>query len=282
MCTCALSSVNDVPVWGQRALVRRNTYSESACWYAGQIAKLTVPLSYNLLTFLPRDIHTNTTFYNFLGRLVNLTPLGTGFDYFFPIFILLPVFASFFNLYGKIKNVLGFGILEDEGDEDDPSGFGTGGWREGRDLIARDLHGPGASSLGLSESPRPSFENSQSSRVRPTMWVPPAQRPAAQSLPSSTVRPTTVPGPQRPSLDPEPEEENFFTLLGRRVKNSIDTIEPPKWMQSSSSPSSASGLKRPKWMGGTGTDGENRGRAESGRDLGRWFGGRANDGQVRI
>jgi hypothetical protein len=127
MCVCALSSVNDVPTWNQRALVKRNTYSESACWYAGQIAKLTVPLAYNFLTFLPRDIHQNSTFYNFLGRAINLTPLGTWFDYLFPICILLPVCATLFNLYGKIKNVLGFGILEDdEGEEENTSGFGTG------------------------------------------------------------------------------------------------------------------------------------------------------------
>jgi hypothetical protein len=242
MCTCALISVTDVPVWNQRALVRRNTYAESACWYAGQIAKLTVPLAYNFLTFLPKDIHQNTTFYNFLGRLINLTPLGTWFDYLFPILILLPIAATFFNLYGKIKNIFGFGILEDE-DEENPSGFGTGGWREGRDLIARDLTGPGARTLGLTDSPRPSLDGMRPARSAPTMWVPPSERSSGQG---QATRPATS-RPARPVLDPEPEEENFFTLFGKRVKNTIDTLDKPKWMQA---PPSGDLFKKPKWMKG--------------------------------
>jgi hypothetical protein len=147
MCSAALISLGDAKVWGNRALVPRNTYGESACWYAGQIAKLTVPLSYNFLTFLDQDIHEGTTFYHFLGRLVILTPLGEGFDHFLPILILLPVFATLFNLYGRIKNIFGFGLVEDDDVEDGPGGFGIGGWREGRELIERELNGPLA--LGL-------------------------------------------------------------------------------------------------------------------------------------
>ena len=88
MCTCALWSITEVKVWGNRALVRRGTYEESACWYAGQVAKLTVPLSYNFVTMMPRKIHTSTVFYKFLGQLVDLTPLGKGFSGFFPILVL--------------------------------------------------------------------------------------------------------------------------------------------------------------------------------------------------
>jgi len=277
MCTCALSSVSDVPVWRQRALVRRNTYSESACWYAGQIAKLTVPLSYNFLTFLPQHIHQNTTFYHFLGRLINLTPLGTGFDYFFPIFILLPVCATLFNLYGRIKNVLGFGLMEDDNDEENPSGFGTGGWREGRDLIARDLAGAsaGPSGLGLASSPRQSLDHNRAARTEPRLWVPPAERTSSQQTPPSRTLSTRS---QRPDIDPEPEEENIFTLFGRRIKNTVDTIDTPKWMQSSPS---GTGFKRPKWMGGSAGD-ESSDRSQSGSGLGKWFGGRPSKGQVRI
>lgn len=242
MCTCALMSVTDVPVWNQRALVRRNTYAESACWYAGQIAKLTVPLAYNFLTFLPKDIHENTTFYHFLGRLINLTPLGTWFDYLFPILILLPIAATTFNLYGKIKNVFGFGILEDE-DEENLSGFGTGGWREGRDLIARDLIGPGLSSLGLTDSHRPSLDGHRPVRTAPTIWVPPSEQLSGQARP--TVARATPARAARPQLDPEPEEENFFTLFGKRVKNTIDIIDKPKWMQN---PPPKELFKKPKWM----------------------------------
>lgn len=276
MCTCALSSIADVPVWNQRALVRRNTYAESACWYAGQIARLTVPLAYNFLTFLPIHIQKQTTFYNFLGKLINLTPLGTWFDYLFPIFILVPVCATLFNLYGRIKQIFGFGILEDDDEESNSSGFGTGGWREGRDLIARDLNGPaGSSTLGLLStvnahaSPRASSDATRSPR-----WASPTRSPggpssATTSASASTPRtlgsgsraPKRPRGP--PPLDPEPDEENFFTLFGRRVKNTFETFEAPRWMNTGSGNESTSTggnsssrgnentlLSRPKWMAG--------------------------------
>lgn len=269
MCACALSSIADVPVWNQRALVRRNTFPESACWYAGQIARLTVPLAYNFLTFLPSHIQEQTTFYKFLGVLINLTPLGTWFDYLFPIFILIPVSATLFNLYGRIKTVFGFGILEDEDEENNPSGFGTGGWREGRDLIARDLEGPvGNSTLGLlntaGTSPRASSDVTRSPR-----WASPSRPSAgASNAPASTSasasrtlgggRTTRTPRVP-PPLDPIPDEENFFTLFGRRVKNTFDGLEAPKWMNNDSTNDSGAGsssnggnttFSRPKWMGG--------------------------------
>lgn len=257
MCTCALSSMADVPVWNQRALVRRNTYAESACWYASYTARMTVPLAYNFLTFLPNHIQKETTFYNFLGRLINLTPLGKWFDYLFPIFILLPVCATLFNLYGKIKNICGFGILDDDDEENNPSGFGTGGWREGRDLIARDLEGPvGSSTLGLlnQSSPRGSSDLARSPR-----WASPARAPGApasaaagRTIGSSGLRNSRQP----PALDPEPEEENFFTLFGRRVKNTFETLEPPSFMNSNAG---GAGFSRPKWMGGDSSSGSSSG-----------------------
>lgn len=281
MCACALSSIADVPVWNQRALVRRNTYPESACWYAGQIARLTVPLAYNFLTFLPSHIQEQTTFYSFLGKLINLTPLGKWFDFLFPILILIPVSATFFNLYGRIKTIFGFGIIEDEDEENNPSGFGTGGWREGRDLIARDLNGPaGSSTLGLlsASSPRASPRGSTDATRNPR-WASPS-RPSAGASSASTSTPTsssrtlgstmrTSRGP--PPLDPEPEEENFFTLFGRRVKNTFDGLEPPKWMNNDSAGGSGGGensntpFSRPKWMGGN--SGEGRGTDDGGSNL---------------
>lgn len=80
MDTCALYAISDVKVWGNRALVKRQTYAESATWYSLQVAKLTVPLSYNFITMMPREVFRETSFYNFLGKLINLTPLGSGFS----------------------------------------------------------------------------------------------------------------------------------------------------------------------------------------------------------
>jgi len=262
MCTCALSSIADVPVWNQRALVRRNTYAESACWYAGQIARLTVPLAYNFLTFLPANTQKQTTFYSFLGKLINLTPLGTWFDYLFPIFILIPVCATFFNLYSRIKNIFGFGILEDE-NEENQSAFGTGGWREGRDLIARDLNGPAGNTntLGLlNTSSSLSSPRGSSDIARPPRWASPT-RPAQNSgsmLHDATTRAARANRQPLP-LDPEPEDENFLASFGRRVKNTIDTFETPRWMGSNTAHESGSstggagrggGISRPRWMGG--------------------------------
>lgn len=284
MCATALASFEDVKVWGNRALVRRNTFFESACWYAGQIAKLTVPLSYNFLTFLPMDIRSKTTFYEFLGRLIHLTPLGKGFEYFFQIFILVPVCATLFNLYGKVRNVFGFGILEDD-DEDNPSGFGTGGWREGRDLIAREMNG--TSGLGLSSrltQGRSPLASGHSSPIgnggrRSQLQTTPRANSQAPPLATPPTHDTEVSRRQAARLSAatqaaEEEDENAFQGFTHRVRNTFESVERPDWLNELG--------KRPKWMGGVDGNGEGSGRADSGRGMGRWFGGRPSDGRVRL
>ena len=278
MSMATLASFDDVKIWGNRALVRRNTYGESATWYSGQIAKLTVPLAYNFLTFFPRGVHRETTFYHFLGRLINLTPLGAGFDYFFPIFILIPVSATLFNLYGRAKNVLGFGILEDDDDEGNASAFGTGGWREGKELINRELEG--ASRLGLSghsdgpSSPLPSGTQSPV-RARPQQNHASTGQTSRPSVPrQSTFQQRQAQRLADATAAAEEEDENLFQGFAHRVKNTIDSVERPDWLNDLG--------KRPKWMGGVDGNTEGSGRADSGRGMGRWFGGRPADGRVRL
>ncbi|KAK2812649.1 hypothetical protein FQN50_001295 [Emmonsiellopsis sp. PD_5] len=280
MCSAAFVGITDAKVWGNRALVPRNTYGESACWYAGQVAKLTVPLSYNFLTFLPKDLQERTTFYHFLGRLINLTPLGKGFDYFFPIFILLPVCATLFNLYGRVKSWFDFGLLdEDEDITANDSGFGVGGWREGRELIDRELNGPGA--LGLSSrGPTSSRHTSTPGYSRSG-----ATSSAAPLLGSSADRsrsPAQVPGrvnraSRVPELAPEEEEENFFQSFAHRVKNTFETANTPRWLQGN-----GAGITRPGWLGGPEEPSERSTGDESSSNLGRWFGGRPTEGKVRL
>ena len=280
MCCAALASFDDVKVWGNRALVRRNTYGESACWYAGQIAKLTVPLAYNFVTFLPRSIYRETAFHQFLGRLIILTPLGKGFDYFFPIFILIPVCATLFNLYGRAKSILGFGIVEDD-EEENPSGFGTGGWREGRDLIERELSG--RSNLesstpldGRTISPptglqTANFEGRQqacSDDQRGALEPRPIPSGQSSNVRQQQQRSTAV------AQGTEEEDEGVLSGFAHRVRNTIDTVERPAWIPDF--------VKRPKWMGGIDNNTEQSGRADAGRGLGRWFGGRPGDGRVRL
>ncbi|KAL8801625.1 MAG: hypothetical protein Q9200_006886, partial [Gallowayella weberi] len=205
MCTAALASFSDVKVWGNRALVKRNTYGESATWYAGQVAKLTVPLAYNFLTFLPPDVHRETTFYKFLGQLINLTPLGKGFDFFFPIFILVPVCATLFNLYGRVKGVFRFDIVKDEDKEEEETAAagGGGGWREGRRLIEREtLNDPEHLGLADRHASNPRLQNRYQDRIPNSSHRITASTPNDMN---SSARPS------RPAAETDDDdEENFF------------------------------------------------------------------------
>ena len=287
MCAAALLSIREVKVWGNRALVRRHTYAESACWYAMQVAKLTVPLSYNFITFLPRDIYTQTAFHRFLGKLINFTPLGSIFSAFFPIFILVPVLANLFNLYGRIKRITGFGAMDDD-NEDNSSGFGTGGWREGRALLERERLGQ--SGLGLSEQhsshPRPPpeepfapYADSPSRSEQATTRAPPTASGTAlprrsAMLPASSTQRTTVQRAQAAYSDEEgEEEEGFFQGLAHRVRNTFDTADKPDFKIN---------FTKPKWLN-IGDDSNDSGLAQSkSGPLDRLFGGRDGGGGLRL
>lgn len=266
MCSAALVGVNDVKVWGNRALVRRNTYWESACWYAGLVARLTVPIAYNFLTFLPENTRQNTTFYTFLGKFIDLTPLGKGFDYIFPVLILLPVCATLFNFYGRVKNICGLGLAEEETEdlENNPSGYGVGGWREGRELIDRELNGLG--SLALTS--RSTWQPARTEGVSRAF--------SSSSTASSQANPADGARSSRPSRSPvaasavldEDDEESFFQSFAHRVKNTWETTSTPQWMQGEP-------FRLPRWMTGDGNGAGGGGGGNSG--LSRWLGGRSSE-----
>lgn len=264
MCAAALTSMTEIKVWGGRALVRRNTAYESACWYATQVARLSVPLSYNFMTFLSPDVYTRTMFYQFLGKLINLTPLGKWFDYLFPIFVLAPVCATLFNLYGRTKRMLGFGLIDDinDDDEENTTGYGTGSWREGRDLIERELGG--SASLAHLRNPPPSATGTNSSSRSAI---------AATSLGASRSTAPARPSASAPQPATEPENEGLFGAFGHRVRNTIDTMDTPNWFQGM-----GEGIKKPKWIGGGTEAGHTRNRSS----LTRLFGGGSADGGVRL
>ncbi len=291
MCAAALHSVTEVKVWRGRALVYRNTAHESAFWYAGQVARLTVPLSYNFVTFLSQDIYKRTTFYDILGQYVDFSSLGKWFDYLFPIFVLVPVFATLLGLYGKVERFFGLAdLIEDDG-EDQPS-YGTGSWREGRDLIDRELNGTSISRRLDEAASRADRLDNPRTRAAPILSVPVARSEGAQTpfatSPSYRDRPTTTRNAGRSSRsappEPEGEDENFFTSLGHRFKNTIDTIDTPKWLQDI-----GDGLKKPKWIGpgdsgagdrGSGSSSSRPGQGRSDSDIRRWFGG--GEGRIRL
>ena len=267
----ALYAITDVKVWGNRALVKRQTYAESACWYSMQVAKLTVPLSYNFVTMLPPAVFEKTMFFQFLGKLLDITPLGQGFSRFFPCFILLPVLATLFNFYGKTKNILGFGVLEDES-EDNPSGFGTGGWREGKALIDRELQSRGADSgLGLATrgaSLDLERANASSAGRSRTLAEDRGREPIFRDADAREAN------RQFNTITNQQEEEDdsarhFYQDFGERVQNTFASVETPEFMRNI-----GSAFKKPRWM----EDSE----ASGGSVLSKWFGGRPEDGRLRL
>lgn len=274
MCAAALISMTEVKVWRGRGLVRRNTSFESAFWYATQVAKLSIPLAYNFMTFLSSSVYEKTTFYKFLGQLINLTPLGQRFDDWFPIFLLFPVFATLFGLYGRMKRLFVGADLMDE--EENTSGYGTGSWREGRDLIEREL---GGESIRRRDELFARLEAAGGGvgRNTPVLSVPPAQGGAAGTRDSGSS--ASHPGQINRTMyvDEVPEDDNLLQILGHRMKNTFDTIETPKWLQDI-----GSGIKKPKWMGGDDQAGGSSSSQGNDNDIRRWFGGEAQGGQIRL
>lgn len=293
MDSAALYAIQDVKVWGNRALVKRQTYAESATWYSLQVAKLTVPLSYNFVTMMPKAVHKDTMFFKFLGKLIDLTPVGSGFSAYFPCFILFPVLATLFNLYGKTKNVFGFGVLEDES-EDNPSGFGTGGWREGKALIDRELQSRGADgTLGLpsrgasldlergggsnngpleSSSRNTAPSNRSLGAQRDDRGRQPVYRDESVERANRQFRAVTG---QRQLEEEDDGPRHFYQDFTERVKNTFDTADTPEWMQNLGSAFTS----KPKWM-------QNQAGDDSGSStLSRWFGGgggERSDGRLRL
>ena len=281
MCTTALASFDEIKVWGNRALVRRNTYGESACWYAGQIAKLTVPLAYNFVTFLPQPVRRKTVFFDFLGRLIILTPLGKGFDYFFPIFILIPVCATLFNLYGRVKSMFGYDILDE--DEENASGDGTFVWREGCDLIEREIHGRRdlelSSSVTRTSQQRPSGNQPSGNQPSLSVNVPLSLSPRAANIGKSKRRSdqsASVDQGSYPSSSASLEDVDEQTIMQftHRVRNTFDAVERPTWLRPS--------LKWPEWIGSADGSQWRTGPGEAGRGLWKWFGERPADRRIQL
>lgn len=277
MCAAALISMTEVKVWRGRALVKRNTAYESAFWYAMQVAKLCIPLSYNYVTFLSEDVYKKMTFFHFLGKLIEFNALGRWFDDIFPIVVLLPVVATMFGLYGRVKRVfVGIDVIDDD-DEDGPT-YGTGSWREGRDLIAQELGGNPTYRRRGDTITRVARSGGAGGRSAPVLSVPPLDSPSSPGR--SPVRGGANigrPGPPvRVSIADElPEDDNMFTIIGHRMKNTIDNIEAPKWFQEI-----GQGMKKPKWMGNNDEAGGASGSGQSNTDIRRWFG--KNDGHIRL
>jgi hypothetical protein len=155
-------------------------------------------LTYNFTTLLAPPVEDEhlTTFSMFLGRNINLTPLGSGFNAWFPLFILLPVLFTLFGLYDKVKGVLGLGdfggwIIDDDEDEDRGEIVSV---VEGRGILKRELGLTGSSAPGRTRT-----------TARRTLGAERVVRPAYTD----------------DDLDSDEGGENFFIATGNRLWNSI-------------------------------------------------------------
>ena len=225
MCTAALISVTDVKVWGNRALVPRHTYFESAAWYSSQVAKLTIPLAYNFVTLLPLNNYSGVAFHHVLGHLINFTPLGARFSSLFPIFVLFPVLATLFGLYGRIQRIFSFGAFVDVDGEGSKPNWDATKLREGQALIERHNLEDRNSRLPLANyegQPR-MHEYTTSSRTARSEAVDPVTRLGEDGTSND----------QEPYRDVETDQSvadgNFFSEFTHRIKNSIDTADKPTW-----------------------------------------------------
>ncbi len=192
--------------------------------------------------------------------------------------------------------MIGFGVdVIDDDDNEDFSTYGTGSWREGRDLIERELNGTSAAIRGrraeAASRLAAAAPNNPHNRAAPILSVPGSSR-SGGGGPSTPLGTSPNARPQanisarrvgRPSALPtEPDDENFFEAFGHRVKNTIDTFDTPKWLQDI-----GQGIKKPKWMGnsdggaGSSSNNNNNDAQGPGSDVRRWFGGNG-EGRIRL
>lgn len=133
MCFSAFSSLSRIRVFKVYALVHRHSDPSSLIFYAMYACRLTVPLSFNYITLISSR---ESVFEEFLGKFINLTPLGKYFNDWLPRFVLVPMIFTLFHVYDRVRDFLGFGFSFDD-DEDE--GEERGSVVEGRELVKRAL-----------------------------------------------------------------------------------------------------------------------------------------------
>lgn len=133
MCISAFVGLTRIRIFNIYALVYHGSDVSSLLFYAMYACRLTVPLSYNYINLISsRD----SVFEEFLGKSINLTPLGMYFNDWLPRLIIIPVALTLFHFYDRIKNFLGFGFSFEDEDEDSET---SGSIVEGRELVKRAL-----------------------------------------------------------------------------------------------------------------------------------------------
>ncbi|RKF55910.1 LMBR1 domain-containing protein 2 [Erysiphe neolycopersici] len=267
MCLAALTSLTEVRVWQGHALVHRNTRGGSAVWYSYQVARLSVPLAFNFITFLDPGLYTRTVFYEFLGNLINLTPLSSWFDLLWPTFIIFPVCATLFGLYRKVHDCIGYGDLIDDEERNSDTAYGTASRSRGKDLIERELQSSSPTRLERdSSSNRRQAKRVSTNSPRTTLF---------STIPEG--RQTLGPTPQlRSSSDNQPRPggllgENSYQTFWHRLKNTVETVQSPNWLDNV-----GDSIKISKWISGNNRSGSDRNKATG------WLNGLRQEGRVRL
>lgn len=104
MLFCSLNSLTRLKVFSMYHLVPRHSDPVSACFYVSYIARLTIPLSYNFLTFFT---NRDSVFEDWYGKSIHLTGLFDLMNSWAPRLLLLPIVLTTFNVYDKVKKRLG-------------------------------------------------------------------------------------------------------------------------------------------------------------------------------
>lgn len=120
MLFCSLNSLTRLKIFNMYHLVPGHSDPVSTCFYVSYIARLTIPLSYNFLTFFT---DRSSIFEDWYGKSIHLTGLFDLMNSWVPRLLLVPVVLTTFNVYERLKKRIGlhsdmYGAWADFDDEE--------------------------------------------------------------------------------------------------------------------------------------------------------------------
>ncbi|KAH3679450.1 hypothetical protein WICMUC_000995 [Wickerhamomyces mucosus] len=146
MVTSALISLTRIKIFKIYHLFPINSNPVSVIFFIMYSNRLTIPLSFNFLTFLNNN-KIQSQFNLFLGESINASIVGGFLNSNVPRLIIIPLLLTTFNVYDKLKKTISWDYLMDflDSDDDDESyGRGTDKResliKEGKLIIQRELN----------------------------------------------------------------------------------------------------------------------------------------------
>lgn len=104
MLFCSVNSLARLKIFNMYHLVPRDSDPVSACFYGSYIARMTIPLSYN---FVALFTSRSSIFEEWYGQSIHLAGLFNLMNNWIPRLLLIPIILTTFNLYDKIKSMVG-------------------------------------------------------------------------------------------------------------------------------------------------------------------------------